>query len=122
MACSQTHKATCQPQESTKRFAPKVSHPPRNFLLEDEDAEPIREDELALMRTPHTGCSPELLRSLQNPEIREIIRTIDSSANPLGALRSVLAQDKQKSSPFQNVCDEMLKAMNMMSKEGQSKF
>jgi hypothetical protein len=63
-----------------------------------------------------------LRKLLQNEEIRQIVQTIDSSTNPLGALRSVLGQDKNKESPFQTACDEMLKAMGLMTADGQFKF
>ena len=74
------------------------------------------------MRTSHSEHSVKLRKCLESEEIRQIVRTIDSSTNPLGALRSVLAQDKNKESPFQTACDEMLKAMGKMTTEGQSKF
>lgn len=66
--------------------------------------------------------SCKLRKLLQNEEIRQIVQTIDSSTNPLGALRSVLGQDKNKESPFQTACDEMLKAMGLMTADGQFKF
>jgi hypothetical protein len=74
------------------------------------------------MRIVHTGENSRLQVLLKNEEIRELIRTVDSSPNPLGALRSILSQAKFKDSLFQETMDEMLKALGYLSPDGQSQF
>lgn len=97
-----------------------MAHPPRNYLLEDEEAETLKDAQLDQMSKREVGHSQHLRELLKNEELRELIRSVDSSPNPLGALRSILAQGKSGDTLFQNAIDEMLKAIDLMTPEGQS--
>lgn len=57
---------------------------------------------------------------LKNPELQKIIKEIDSSDNRLGALRSVMAQDKNGDSDFSHVIDLMLLSAGFLDEEGVS--
>ena len=47
--CCEFHKAACMPAEIIPKFLPIVKHPPRNFLIEEEDETILNDDELAQM-------------------------------------------------------------------------
>lgn len=105
--------------QNPRRFKTEVKQPPRNYLLEDEDELILRQSELVRLSNFYTGSNKVLRQYLKNPELREIIGKIDSSANRLGALKSVLAQDPKGQSLFRQTIDEMLKSVQVLSTEGQ---
>jgi HIT zinc finger len=47
--CFNVHKTACAPVESLKKNPPVVRHPPRNFLMEDEDENVLKDEELDQM-------------------------------------------------------------------------
>lgn len=96
------------------RPAPIVRHPPRNFLLEDEDERILTDEELRQMER-----NEKLREILADEEIQKLLKEIDESSNRLGALRSVLAQDKSGDSKFRKCLDEMLRSLGYMNENGE---
>ncbi|CAG9314101.1 unnamed protein product [Blepharisma stoltei] len=113
--CYSAHKNSGCERKREPKFTPIVRHPHRNFLLEDEDETILTDEELSQMRLNQT-----LKTMLKNEEVRKLLNEIDSSENRLGALRSVLLQDKDGNSTFQQCMDEMLKSLGYLNEEGQS--
>lgn len=103
----------CKPLQKIKP-SPFVRHAPRNFLLEDEDERILTDGELSQMR-----ANQKLIEMLAEPEIQKLLREVDESGNRLGALRSVLAQDKQGNSQFRKCLDEMLRSLGYMNENGE---
>lgn len=113
--CYSLHKQTnCERKRSTK-FEPLVKHPPRNFLLDDEDEIILSDNELDQMR-----LNPNISRILQNSQLRKVLTEIDHSDNRLGALRSILMQDKTGQGLLTQLVDEILKSLGYIDEKGQS--
>ena len=118
--CAKLHKIHCIAVEKPEKPLKVVKHPPRNFLLEEEDEDMLADEELSEMSKKYTETNSKLLKLLKYKSIQKILTEIDLSENRLGALRSVLMQDKEGVSSFSECLDEMLKSLGYLDANGVS--
>ena len=122
-SCCKIHKEVCEARKKNMQEpGPAVRHPPRNFLMEEEDETVLSEEDLQLMSNNQLGNNESLLALLKIPGIRKILEEIDKSENRLGALRSVITQDKEGKSPMGQCFDEMLKSIGCLDADGVSQL
>lgn len=80
----------------------------------------LDDSQLGKLSKGYVEDNRKLREMLQNKHLRKILNDVDKAENRLGALRSVMALDKNGDSLLSMCFDEVLKSTGFLSEDGVS--